>query len=358
MTRARRVTLRCACQDFDQDWHEPSDLTNIRALREVVGRALNRLANDSDVASALRRVPPVNRLRHPLILAFDDQFAGDDDEGTLRESISAVSDRKWWKQTYSSRWRGAATIVRADFDETVWLGAAGYHREGSPEDFYDWFANECADGSSNFLPSAEDDKLEGVGQKIRARDAWMAQLHLTAQVLLANAVDAGSAGPVEVRDPSGAQVVLRLTVMFEEVEDSGDTAREAFVEIVPTSWENTRHSSVATRTILSAIEPDAERWRTAPLEGPAVSHSSLLSDDAILRAQRARERGSFDIEETPGVVRLGTMAHYAQISQLTDATVMGEPVRAICGYWFVPMHDHDEREVCPSCSDAHKQLPG
>ena len=62
-------------------------------------------------------------------------------------------------------------------------------------------------------------------------------------------------------------------------------------------------------------------------------------------------------DSTPGEVRLGTIAHYASRTGLTQATIEGEPVQAICGHWFVPRHDHAELQVCITCADARECLP-
>lgn len=161
----------------------PADQAQVVSLRATVNRVIAGTAKDSAVASLLREIPRLNKLRHPLIESFEVQFAGEDDLGALRESISAVSDRAWWKQK-SSRWRGAATIVLPEAAglETAWLGAAGYRRAGSSEDFYEWFASECGDGSDKFLPHAEDREFERIDGKIAMRDSWKAQLHLSSLV--------------------------------------------------------------------------------------------------------------------------------------------------------------------------------
>jgi hypothetical protein len=55
-------------------------------------------------------------------------------------------------------------------------------------------------------------------------------------------------------------------------------------------------------------------------------------------------------------LRLGTVAHYSPREQLTDATVDGVAVPALCGYWFVTMRDHEGLDVCPNCAAAHASL--
>lgn len=189
MGRSRRVTLRCVTEDLASDWTTPADLANAKRLRELAQKAVGGDIPDSVVRKQLRLLPTLSQLRHPLILAFDDQFAGDDDAGTLRETISAVNDRQWFKQTYSARWRGAAAVLEEDGMETAWLGAAGYHRQGSPEDFYEEFARRCHAGSDAFLPTDEDTTVRRIEVNVARLDAWKLQVHLTALVLLDAAVN-------------------------------------------------------------------------------------------------------------------------------------------------------------------------
>lgn len=352
------MTLRCACEDFDKDWIEANDLRMVRELRAAIAAQDPDNPRDSELATILRMIPPLAQLRHPLILAFDDKFSSADDTGALRESISSVTDRPWWKQKFSARWRGAATVLTAGELETAWLCAAGYHREGSPEDFYTWFARECAGGSEGFMPSGEDRVLERVDRKISDLDAWTIQLHLSSIILLCNALDNGAAGPMTVTKPGvDAESLMDLSVVAEVVEEAGEKLTEVTVFISPLSRESNATNSLATRTILAAIDPLAEHWRTAPLAGMKMSHALLLSGDAEVRAREIRDRGELSAEDFPGRVRLGSVSHYARATQLTDATVEGEPVQAICGYWFVPMHDHEGLEVCPTCAAAHQALP-
>ena len=358
MSRRRRVTLRCACEDLKKDWSTASDYRGIQAVREAVRRSLAQTGSHGEIAAALRLLPVTNQLRHPLILAFETQFSAEDDSALLRQTISSVSDRQWLKQTYGSRWRGAAVIVTTGDQETAWLGAAGYHRADSIEDFYNWFATECADSSDKFLPGDEDVELLKVDNKILKRDAWMAQTHLSVQVLLANALDFGSAGPLSIpRVTKSDEDLLNITITTESISEESQSLTEVFVNVLPNDPQFTLEQNEATRIILGAIDEMSTSWRSTPLEGYEVLHSIVATEATISRAHEARSTGQISDEDIPGRIRLGTIAHYAPRSGLTDATLAGHPVLAICGHWFVPMHDHEPLEVCVPCADARDRLP-
>jgi len=353
MARSRRVTLRCLCADFHQDWDDSSDEVCAKALRGIVAQRIDEKARDSDVASVLRRMRPLSQLRHPMIHAFDTGFSSEDDGGILRQSIKSVKDRQWLKQTYSSRWRGAAIEIK----DTAWLCSAGYHREGSPEDFYTKFASECSESSDGFLPQKEDAELERIDKKIADRDAWTAQLHLSTLVLLAHAMDSSAAGPLTFPRPnhddnvpvSESNIAVRLDISVETVDVDGDEASEIFVKIASED-PNSQLNQIATRVILAAIDSEPQAWSTTWISAKENLHSVILTNEIAHRATETRTAGAISARDVPGAVRLGTVAHWTREDGLTQATLQGDPVHALCGHWFVPMHDHASRELCQECA--------
>ena len=50
-------------------------------------------------------------------------------------------------------------------------------------------------------------------------------------------------------------------------------------------------------------------------------------------------------------------AHTGQMQQLTEAIVMGTPVRALCGKIWVPSRDPEKYPVCPTCKEIWQRLP-
>lgn len=97
--------------------------------------------NDLDLT-----VPPFDRplhgVDHPLVK--EAQRLPETHAAAGAKRITSITDRIWFK-VKTSRWRGAATRLpeadRADATPEVrqapwWLGAAGYRRDGDPDDFY------------------------------------------------------------------------------------------------------------------------------------------------------------------------------------------------------------------------------
>ena len=50
-------------------------------------------------------------------------------------------------------------------------------------------------------------------------------------------------------------------------------------------------------------------------------------------------------------------AHYADRDKITEASVMGTPVVALCGKVWVPSRDPQRFPVCPECKDIWDGLP-
>ena len=357
MGRSRRVTLRCVCEDLPAGWSDPENLTNAKLLRELAQKSVIGDVPHSAVRRQLRLLPPLSRLAHPLILAFDDQFAGDDDRGTLRETVSSVNDRQWFKQTYSARWRGAAVILEDETEQIAWLGAAGYHRQGSPEDFYEEFARRCRSGSDGFLPKAEDLELRRIDQKVARQEAWKLQLHLTTLVLLDAAVkDPESTYHTAVKRPDDHELLtLSATVVLTDVR--GAIARELVIDLVPVGWESPSLCQQAAIIVKSAIDPQFESWTSAPLDNNAESHWTLLTEESVAAAHAAATTGTISGDARPGEVRLGTIAHYSHRDHITYASVEGEAIQAMCGHWFVPLADHTTKPKCATCDEEYANTP-
>jgi hypothetical protein len=50
-------------------------------------------------------------------------------------------------------------------------------------------------------------------------------------------------------------------------------------------------------------------------------------------------------------------SHYVPKDKLTEAMVMGTPVRALCGKIWVPSRDPQRYPVCPTCKEIWQKLP-
>jgi hypothetical protein len=82
-------------------------------------------------------------------------------------------------------------------------------------------------------------------------------------------------------------------------------------------------------------------WMTTPQLSPGVE---TLEDT---RTDEALDEGDHD-----------RFSHYAPREQLTEAMVMGTPVKALCGKVWVPSRDPQRYPVCPTCKEIWESLPG
>jgi len=50
-------------------------------------------------------------------------------------------------------------------------------------------------------------------------------------------------------------------------------------------------------------------------------------------------------------------AHYARKEKITESTVLGTPLVALCGKVWVPSRDPGRFPVCPECKEIYEGLP-
>jgi hypothetical protein len=49
-------------------------------------------------------------------------------------------------------------------------------------------------------------------------------------------------------------------------------------------------------------------------------------------------------------------SHYAEAEKITEAMVMGTPIRALCGKVWVPSRDPKRFPVCPECKEIYETV--
>jgi len=360
MNMRRRVTLRCLVDDLDTDWSDEGQHRFIVSLRQKVADVVAGDAKDSSLGRDLRALPGMNLLAHPLVTHFENQFAGVGDH--QRENIGNLSDPHWWKQK-TGRWRGAASD-HSRLGDGMWLCAGGRRTAGSNDDFYAVFkSNVLSYGPEGYFPAAEDAVLLRAENKIHLLDAWKLQLQLVANVLLADAAShpGTTIGPVEITTPnlsSREDALAGLSVCVEEMPAGDDVMYACLVIVEPSMSANRLFVTQLIETVTAAIQVDPAEWRMA-LHGPegrATSHEAALDRSHLDRARQIRQAGQLEEDEEARSLTLGVNAHYSRRERLTDASIAGSPVEAICGYWFVPTADHETRDVCAECHEGHEAL--
>lgn len=323
-----RPTKRCLVDDLRDDWDD--------AGHRVV-------ATGDDVLE--RCTVPLTDLEHPAIQKATSDFPAEvGDAQVNRESISGLSDPMWWKLKVA-RWRGA---IYVDDSGQAWLCAAGYREAGSRNDFYKAFMREVeARGAAYFLPTVDD--LARAERETRGARfaAWEAEIVRSARAAAAAAAQhLGVAQPFEIVHPRGRRLAS-VTVEASVVED----LVELIVQIGFDGWENQDISEFVQNVVVSSIRSEEQEWQTFPIGGVPTYSTIFESIDPTVLAEKLRNLRS------PAGFIPGSVAHRSHRQRLTQSSVDGEGVQALCGTWFVPRQDHESLAECSDCAAIHRLMP-
>lgn len=359
MVLDRRVTLRCLTDDLVSDWADAAHHRAVKTVRELVSQCLVEEIPQSQIAHYLRSIPRLNALDHPLVRRFDNAF-GPDYDPTSTESISGLTSPHWWKQK-TQQWRGAATDHSIVGSDSVWLCAAGIRRDGDTSDFYTAFMRGIArTGPEPYLPTAEDSLVGEIDEKITAIDTWKMQIHCSALALLAEGRGKFSEtfnlqfpGPSR---GSNKRSIGELSMSIEAVDIDGEELCEVFLVAKILDQSQVKAVDVACQIARAALQSNAEEWHATTYIEDAYAFSALISPSSLVHAETLSREGNLPKDSQPGDLRLGIRAHYTRKHGIVSAQVDGSPVESLCGYWFVPIKDHENLETCNECSKRHSQL--
>lgn len=318
MPTPTRPTERCLIEDLQDDW---DDSTDMRTSRHGL--------------SKLDKAPYL--LDHKIIRKAADEFL-DLSADKQRESISGLTDPPFWKVKID-RWRGA---VYVDSDGQPWLVAAGRRYEGEGRDFYKRFMADVAKSKGSILPSTADRnhlKCQLAEERLVARERSTHALALDLTRQARDAADGMAIGRLMSSD--GARVMAEVTVVYAAADD--ESPHELLVELDVRDWADFALLEWDEQVLLGAICSREGRWGST-FTSTRLHSIGVPTDDELdaicAGALSAREPGAF----APGEV-----AHVVHRKRLTENTIVGEPVRGICGRWFVPRQDYEGLPECPTC---------
>lgn len=331
-----RVTQRCLREDLSDDWDDTYDHRMVQLGQAGVDKA-------------------VHLLQHKLIRKAVDDFPMSGDVLKERESISGLTDPHFWK-VKTDRWRGAVYVERDSGQ--AWLVAAGLRRAGEKADFYAKFMSDVQRrGAEYFLPDQYDRDLLA-----NERDeACLTEREKRVSALAVNLLHEALHDPdgcVEaslprVFSPDGAShtasSLARIVLIVDRGDEDGcDPA--ILVELAVQDWSSPQLLYWDEQVFLAALCPQEDRWGTTQTN--VRMHSLNTSLDEL------RTMASGDMVTEPlGNMHPGTTSHQVHRQRLTEATVVGQPVRALCGKWFVPRQDHESKPVCEICETILKVIP-
>ena len=351
----RRVTLRCLCEDLNNDW------VNTHQRREFarLWRLAQGDASNSELARIIKVLPPTVMIDHPLVKSFRSAFE-DDAKTVRRESISGLSDPHFWKQK-SNRWRGAATeAIDAVGDGEVWLCAGGLRARGDNRDFYNQFCSQIkARGPLEFLPTPADRRYQEVEAKNARKEAWREQIQLSTLICLNEALKTSEDNILHVPAPkpdSEDAPLLHVTFQVDRVDDAVESIIELVVQVHVNDPKHMNLAILAKNYVLNAVEPNLDAWNLLPGAGTDEIWATDVTPQFGELAASTSESGELP-DSSRGKWAPASSAHYSHKKYLVEAHLEGDPVRGLCGKWFVPTGNPDNHPICPICDERYQALP-
>lgn len=324
-----RPTERCLQADLGEDWDDPLD-------KSMAAGDVSKITKE------------LHKLKHQIVNKTADEFTPENslDHTIKREGITDLKNPMWWKVKVG-RWRGAAYQ-----DETgqVWLCAAGYRRGKESTDFYQQFMAEVrADGPDKFLPTEADrDRLADELAETRFF-AWERELQQLARDWVMEARAYGISTQT-LTDPDG-DVLGELTFACVEDDLDGERIVDLTFDFTCKDWSQYELLTWAETVMCLSIDPHEQVWRPINIQD-GRGYSMVLDADEAEEFFRSLE----DPMGAPGVSIAGSEAHWAHRHRLTEATIMGDAVKGLCGRWFVPRQDHDEKPMCRECEVVYRRI--
>lgn len=290
---------------------------------------------------------PLSELPHPLIAKAADSFGTDpssDNSPGLIKSATTLS----LHEVRISQWRGG---IWCDPDTGVhWLVVAGLAKGNhlDHDDFYEKVKRlDESKSLATLLPSEADKTLLKRETAARLRSDWLLKIQTQVSSALKTALEERKssfriAHPV-VAEKHFAEVSIEVDREddIHTVTVSFDFANEFKADSL--SWDSTIQ-------VLSAISPPQEGWD--------VAHGLyfVYAEDGYL-SKRVSELAEMSSSRRLAESRPGEFAHFTHSAHIAGATVEGEAVVSMCGYYFVPYRNPDDYNQCPRCREEYERLP-
>ncbi|APT91868.1 hypothetical protein CPHO_01930 [Corynebacterium phocae] len=276
----------------------------------------------------------------------------DRDSSSLPPTISSVSPRCF--KLKKGRDRGAAF---KDKQGQIWVVAAGFREEGSPDDFYSYFLSlDKKIGFEGWGPGIRDKELLETDHDMERLSSWRQNLWERIDNELGS-LQAGDAIHLDIFDIFGGGAPLVGTIDIELVL-LDDWPRPLGLEI--NARTEPRSSSpfllrVATLVVLSRFHDDEQVW-SAMYENDGASKQYVLEFDDDIPESNVWEGKT--AAPYPGAFRAGSQTHHVLMTQSEADRKMvdGEPVTTLCGRTFVPRQDPQKLPNCDECQRIRKAL--
>ena len=303
---------------------------------------------------------PLADLGHPIITQAALDTAGGPNAAPANRILVEVREQtgEAWLEIKKERteWRGA---VAYDKEGQAWLV---YATPRGHDAFYRELRNgPVTNGVAQYMPTERDYGYLALERQRALLRRWRRSNLMKAVTCVVDASLKGSArvelaGHPDTPDrPAG---VLHL-----EVDRSGDNASEidpasshddpADIRAYLTFSQSAdkKHEALLARDLRALLQPREEAWDVDVAPDGTYMYSAYVPESRLLQLAAADlHHGEHGDEGTspPTFARI-EHAHYTTRLRLAEATVLGKPVRSVCGFWFVPSQDHLGLPVCPKC---------
>ena len=329
----------------------------LKALTRGWTNAAHHTAVNED---RIRSVLPLFELGHPVIeQAAKDTGAGANAPSGNRiiRSVRASTGQAWLEiKKTGTEWRGA---VAYDQEKRPWLVFATSQGHDA---FYSEIERAVAsNGTTPYMPTDLDYGYLELERQLLSARRWRVANVSRAIGCVATALNTGVArtalegNPDERTGPVG-ELHLEIERTEAEKEISVATAHDEpaqlRVYLTFTHGKHRKHEEVLARDLRVLLRPQEDAWSIDVTADGTIMYSAYVNEARLLQLCAATiQDGRYDrVTAAPTTeFRAATHAHYTSRLTLAEATVLGHPVRAVCGFWFVPRHDHLGLPVCPKC---------
>lgn len=327
----------------------------LRVLKEDLASRLGDPALDRALENGdFTELQPLSELPHPILKKAAAAFGEDPAQDTCEGRVRCCSSIAVW-EIKVEQWRAGVWIAE---DGVCWVIACGLAKgdHADRDDFYQALERtESGPGAHTLKPTEGDIKLwkrEVVGE---ALSVWERDVQTQAARGLTTALAKGSAQfdiahPLSDRLQERERLMSTVTVEIATIREEDYDYDEVTVTFDSSSrWLGTDLEWQLVTRVLITIAPPEQGW-----DRFQNTYSNLAEPDSLaVRLQQLDELSEAgDLAES----QPGDHAHHAHRRSLTDRTVNGHAVRALCGAFFVPIQDHDELPVCPACSRRIDEL--
>lgn len=101
----------------------------------------------------------------------------------------------------------------------------------------------------------------------------------------------------------------------------------------------------------------AAAWQNGAVSTPLTSAPATRGRVLHPRLQQTSPGGTTLDERIEAPLEQGDherFSHYAEADKITEAMVLGTPIRALCGKIWVPSRDPSKFPICPECKEIYE----